>query len=221
MINHIRLILVIILPYLSFAQEKCSCAKDNTDGWHTKKTFLFKNGRTIQLCGYSEKVNNQILYSEFTLTDCKTNNKVGEWNATETCIISFSKDTLLVEKQYMFPIKGTYKSVPFYVVKYYQHNGLINTLESYQTTLVQYSTADIRKALAAFNSASKGNTEVNMKIADQLFCAYLSGSTEAETSFNTFEKRLGPFDGAIAEQWKELKVLYRRYKQQQTILEAK
>lgn len=221
MVSRIILLWTIMIPYLSFAQEKCSCAKDISDRWHTKKTFLFENGQTIQLCGYSENAGNQTLYSEFVLTECKTNKKIGQWDATETCKINFNKDTLSVEKQYIFPIKGTYRSIPFYVVKYYQHNGGINTSNHFQPSLIQYSDTDIRKSITAFKKASNGNNEANMQIADQLFCAYVSGSIEAEACFNKFEKKLGPFDGAIAEQWEELKTLYQRYKKQQTILEAK
>ncbi len=207
----VALIVLMWLPALVYGQQKCACPeKYNNEKSIADKTYRFKSGQVIGLCGFTE--DKGLTYSEFALFNCTTNKIIAEWDATENCTVKFSNDTLKIEELYLFPIKGVYKQVPFYVVKFYYNNASLRKISYYQPSLLKYSNTEINKAIQLFKAGRAANTEENIEIADKLFCAFVSGSIEAEACFLSVKEKLGPFDGAIADLWNSLLNLYKDYK---------
>lgn len=207
----VALIVLIWLPVFAHGQQKCACPENyNYEKPTADKTYKFKNGQVIGLCGFTE--DKGLTYSEFALFNCATNKIIAEWSATATCTVTFSNDTLKIEKLYLFPIKGEYKNIPFRVVKIYFSKGTFKKTSYYQPSLLKYSSAEISNAIKLYKTGKRANTEANIEIADKLFCAFVSGSKEAEVCFLSVKEKLGPFDGAIAELWDSLLDLYKDYK---------
>jgi hypothetical protein len=214
MIRLINLVLLVSLPFVSFAQDKCNCPENYSYKEVSKKIFHFKNGEVFGLCGWTE--DNGTTYSEFAIFNCKSNKIIDEWGAVKTCRVKFNHDTLMVSELFQFPIGKTlqYKDAAFYVHKFYFVANNLKKLSKYNKNVVHYDQSQIQTALTKFKTAKAGNTEKNIEVADMLFCASVSGNKQAEESFKQVPKKLGPFDGHISEEWHSLLDLYLNYKSQ-------
>lgn len=203
-----------LLPILLSGQPKCSCPEPyNYEKNEADKVYQYRNGKTIGLCGYSERQNSYVVYAEFVLVDCFSNKILGEWGANQTCSVIFENDTLIVSELFNFPVGRNFKYMlsPFHNYKFFTTEKDFSKTGFYNTDCVYYNNEQVKISIDKFHRTIKGNTEDNINIAERLFCSYVSGSTEAEHYLKEVPLKLGPFDGAIAEQWNILWDLYLQY----------
>jgi len=79
--------------------------------------------------------------------------------------------------------------------------------------LPKYSPTQIKIVISQYKKLTKqAGGDSTLVVAHRFFWAYVSGSKEAANHLNTFEKRFGPFDGAIAEEFDDLWAAYKLYK---------
>lgn len=206
-----NILLIALLPLLSYGQQTCSCPKEVYNN-QTGKTYQFNNGRTLGICGYYEKG----IYSELALIDCSSKSIIEQWDALQDYKITFANDTLQLSNLYLLPVgkRLVYKQAPFLIYKYYFAGNKLLRTSYYNKAAVLYSNNQISHSLEKYKKAKRGNTEDNVEVADILFCAYVSGSKQAENYLKQLKTKLGPFDGAIAEQWNSIWQLYLQYKTQ-------
>ncbi|WP_276133616.1 hypothetical protein [Polluticoccus soli] len=196
-------------------QQNCICPSGTIIGNVTKpaKTFSF-NGGTIVMCGgYTENGN---VFSEFLLYDCRTEKIIGEWDATQSCTLVKSNDTLIVSTLRNWPIGKNYEfnTVPFYISKLYYEGNTIKELDYYLSNHRRYSDKEIQRVITNYQNYKPGNnSDTTINFAYLLFWSYVSGSKKAEQYLNTLESRCGPFDGAISEEWNEIIMTYAHYKE--------
>lgn len=209
-----------VLPVVLFGQGKCSCPEPyNYEKKGADKVYQYENGKTIGLCGYSERENSHVVYSEFVLFDCVSNKVLGEWGATQTCFVDFDNDTLVVKELKMLPVgkKFAYSHVPLIITKIYHRNKGFSKVSSFNKHIPKYSPAQVNKVLEKYKDLNmlqkRGYYDSIIVISDMLLWSYVSGSKIAEKYLNKVEKSVGPFDGAIAEEWNEIWMLYLYYKE--------
>ncbi|MGC4101197.1 hypothetical protein [Ferruginibacter sp.] len=201
----------------SFAQNKnCNCPENNLGATgKANKVYSFKNGKTIGLCGTVEAGKKDVAYSEFILFQCGKNKILQEWDATETCNILMKNDTLTVQELYGLAInkQQQIKWVPFYITRYYFDSAAIKHTSFFKRDLPKYTTTVIRRILNSYNKLTKQTAGDSILLtAHRLFWAYVSGSQRAGRYLDSFEKKFGPFDGAVAEEYHDLWSTYQLYK---------
>jgi len=210
-------ILFITVGHFAFGQNRsCDCPKnDLSTSVKADKIFTFRNGKSIGLCGYVDTDNKDTSYSEFFLFQCGQTNILNQWDATQICKISKRKDTLIVQELYGLAIDKNMeiKWVPFYITKYYFNDKVLHSTAFFRKDLPKYSPTQIKSVITQYNKLTRqASGDSTLLIAHRLFWAYVSGSKEAANHLNTFEKRFGPFDGAIAEEFHDLWATYKLYK---------
>ncbi len=206
-----------LLQNISFGQTvDCLCRMDNESFVKPLKVFRLTN--SIAVCGSSERKNGKIEYSDFFLQNCSTNQRIGQWDGTQTCTISQIKDTLIVQEFYPIP-NGKLLSVEwraFFVTKYYfKHNQIIDTAY-FRTDLRKYNQHEIQSAIINFKKQqdSISNFDDYLLAINQLFWAYVSGSSVAEQYLIHLEKLYGTFDGGNSEAFDHLIGTFQNYKHQ-------
>jgi hypothetical protein len=208
---------------VSFAQKECSCPKGMLDmeefgGKQANRLFSFSNGKTIGLCGSPDTTENRIEYSTAALFECNTKKIIRDWFGYCTITVEYKPDTIIITNSEWLPVG---KDFGFKMIKvsyekvFYKGNKLIIS-DYYEQSLPKYSSTQINWILNKYKSVKDiyeyRINDSDIAIAYLLFWAYVSGSYEAETYFKQIEKKYGPFDGAIAEQWDDLWGLYLHYK---------
>ncbi len=206
-----------LIVQLSLGQTKnCDCpSKGFNQSGKSDQTFSFKNGRTVGVCGFIEQEGMDTTYSEFILFECGQGQIHKQWDATQSCKISTKNDTLLVHELYVLAIDKNLqnKLVPFYTTKYYFDNSSLCSRSFFRNDLPKYSTTQVETAIKQYGLLTNQTSgDSTLLVAHQLFWAYVSGSKEAAKLLDSFEKRFGPFDGAIAEEFHDLWSTYQRYK---------
>jgi hypothetical protein len=178
------------------------------------RTFQFKNGKKIGLCGFIDTVGKQIIYSEFTVYECGQKNIVKEWDATKECLIEFKKDTLKISELYALPIGTNFSFVrkPFLINKLYYQNNILKDHSYFNPSLKKYSQAEILKVLEAYKKLKKNQKDLIILQAFRLFWAYVSGSKEAENHLINVKTRFGKLDGHNEEDLNSLLNIYSLYK---------
>lgn len=214
-----QLLIILFITAAQFAvgqNNNCNCPKnDFTSSVKPDKIFSFSNGRKIGLCGATEMINNKMAYTEFILFQCGQQKIINQWGATQSCTLLKTKDTLVVNELFGLAIgkNMTIKWVPFQITKYYFSNSALSTSTFFKKDLPKYSKAQVNSVIKQYAQLTKQtNGDTVLLVAHRLFWAYVSGSKEAATLLNNFEKKLGPFDGAIAEEFSDLWATYKIYK---------
>ena len=210
-------LILLIVGHFAFGQSKnCNCPKnDLTAAGKADRIFTFSNGKSIGLCGFIEKDNKDTTYSEFILFQCGQTKILNQWDATQSCRISKTKDTLIIQELYGLAIekKLEVKWVPFYITKYYLDNSALRSTSFFRKDLPKYSPTQIKTVINEYKKLTKqSGGDSTLLIAHRLFWAYVSGSKEAANYLNSFEKRFGPFDGAIVEEFHDLWATYKLYR---------
>lgn len=212
-------ILFLLLPVSAMPQE-CDCPFDNetTPPTQPNKIFSFTNKKTIALCGAYNIKNNDTLYHGFTLRLCDKNELIyGDANdETIPSIIKKINDTLFVKDLAGLSIGKNLTTVwvPFYVHKFFFNNKSIKEVTYYRKDLKKYSATQIKQVLNKYRQLQKPikNYDTLLSISNMLFWGYVSGSKQCEVYLNTIEKKFGPFDGAISEDWNNIFATYEHWK---------
>lgn len=190
-------------------ESDCNCKNAN-------QIFEFKNGSKIALCGKQDEEND---YSEFVISDCKKDSIIENWtnDATVSSKITFINDTLIVEELYGIP-NGKNKEVqwlPFYTKKYYYFQNKLTNSIYYRKNLKKYSLKEIEEVLNDFQKMSDkdDNMDEYLKVVNQLFWAYYSGSQKAEKQLEKLKSKYHKFDGGVSEEFDSYIATYEHYKQ--------
>ena len=208
------------LPFIchiaSGQNKTCNCPENELgEKGRADKIFSFKNGRSIGLCGSMETRDNTVTWSEFILFQCGSATIVSDWDATQSCKISMDKDTLIVQEFYGLALDKDQRiiRVPFYITKYYFTQSSLKTFSYFRKDLPKYRNAEISKVLMSYNRMTrKSEGDSILLTAHKLFWAYVSGSKIAGKYLDGFEKKFGPFDGAVAEEYQDLWATYQHYR---------
>jgi hypothetical protein len=215
--RQLSILILIILGHFAFGQNKnCNCPKnDITATGKADRVFTLSNGNSIGLCGFIDKGNKDTTYSEFILFQCGHTKIFKQWDATQSCKISTTKDTLIIQELYGLAIdeKLEVTWVPFYITKLYFDKSTVRSISYFRKELPKYSTTQIKTVLKQYNGlARQADGDSILLVAHRLFWAYVSGSREAAKHLDDFEKHFGPFDGAIAEEFHHLWATYKLFK---------
>ena len=70
--------------------------------------------------------------------------------------------------------------------------------------LPRYNTGEIAGVLTSFESAHGALSEAKLTLADKLFVATISGSSQARKYLMKFKTKFGVLDGDFAEEYEEL-----------------
>lgn len=202
----------------NFDERKCSCSDRATEN-KPNKVFILKNGLKYSICGYENTEEDGIpnSFSEFTIFDCKKDTILYEWDATQSCYVGFSNDTIFVDELYPIPndINKEVKYLPFYLSKLFYHNNKLNKVSVYRKDLKKYTLSEIDQVIKSFNKnyekSKESNSEEFLKIVNQLFWAYYSGSKKAEEIMDKLCK-VNYGDGGVSEEYGELIGTYEHYK---------
>lgn len=214
------IVLLVFSSILATSQE-CRCPKRgelDTESRLPIKMFSFNNKQKIGVCGYFEVEKNDTIYSEFTVHQCGTTTSIAEWNATQPCKIRNVKDTLLVEELYGLPIGNGFNVIwtTFYINQFFLKNSELNKVTYFRKDLKKYSATQIKQVLNRYKQLQKAITIKNydavLATSNMLFWGYVSGSKQCEVYLNTIEKKFGPFDGAISEEWSDIIATYEHWK---------
>ena len=101
---------------------------------------------------------------------------------------------------------------PFLINRFFYKKNKIARNSYYQTNYHKYTKTEIQKVFALYKDLKKENSEHVIDVADMLFWAYVCGNQDAEKAFTQIEKKFGPFDGAVAEEWDVTLAAYKNYK---------
>ena len=83
----------------------------------------------------------------------------------------------------------------------------------YKKDLTKYTSVEIEKVLKEFKANNKNfSGEKMLLLGHRLFWAYVSGSKLAGQYLEKLDNKFGGFDGAIAEEYKDLIATYQHYK---------
>jgi len=200
------------------ASAQCPCPKMSLEHYGDKpvKVFPLKPDVSVAVCGGVQQKDGRDEYSEFILYTCGQLYSIDSWDGTQTCTITQSKDTLIVQE--LMPVaNGEDMSIQwpeFYVTKYYYTGPQLNRVAYYRKDLQLYTTGQIRQAIAGYRQLHQPIVDYDacLLAMHRLFWAYVSGSEEAGTLLERAERELGPFDGAVAEEYESLIAVYGHYK---------
>jgi hypothetical protein len=187
--------------------QTCNCVPGEMIGLteisHNKR-LIFSNKSQLLICGYSDVNNKDTTYSEFGVYDCSAGIYISKWGATQSCKVSFTKDTLTVSALYLLPIGNdmTLEWIPFYIYDFFYTKEGLQKRTHFNKGIRKYSEIEIKSVIELYNILiiNKNEIELVMSTARKLFWSYVSGSKEAGKLFIGIEAKHGPFDGAIAEE---------------------
>ncbi|MES2704316.1 MAG: hypothetical protein V4649_16865 [Bacteroidota bacterium] len=211
-------ILLLRILSSSVAWAQCDCPGESLMGntGHASIVYRLIGNRDIGICGAFERDGKDTVYSEFCLFECGKSEPIYEWGATESCTIKKKKDTIVIETFEQLPVGKniSFISTPFYVQQFFVTGNELKERKFYKADIRKYSAGEIKEVISKYNrlnSATRNADEI-IVVSKMLFWAYVSGSKEAETYLNTIEKKFGPFDGGISEEWSDLVATYSHWK---------
>lgn len=214
-------ILFLLFAVVGAAQEQCNWVNSEYNLNELPTKIYNLSNQNIGLYGWENNDYSDIketCYSEAVLYNCNSKEILLEWDATQNCSISQIHDTIII-KEYYFLAAGDNMNLvwmPFYIVKFYLENEKIKRDEYFLLSYNHYTERQIKSTIQTYNSTTKDkyprNYEERLLIAYQLQWAYISGSIEAGNLLETFEKKFGPFDGAISEDFNTIYTTYQHIK---------
>jgi len=212
----LRILLTVFLFTFLFAQPgagqirepSCNCPKKgfNATG---KADIIFDlgNGQKIALCGSITKQKKDTFYSEYILFQCGRKEIIDETDYP-SCKITQQGDSLLVTEIKGFPVGKDFEFtyIPFRVEKYFFQEAKLKKTIFYPAVLPKYSAAQIKVVLSQYAKLKlpMDNHDTMLLVAHRLCWAYISGSSAAERCLREMEKKFGPFDGAIKEEFDDI-----------------
>src|ERR1700753_790078 len=102
------ILLIPICGEMSFEQTALSCncptGQNLAHQGAPNKIFYLSNGKSIGLCGDSEKVDQDTIYSEVILYHCGNGGFFRGWNGIKTCRIDQDNDTIVVRHIVSLPL---------------------------------------------------------------------------------------------------------------------
>jgi hypothetical protein len=212
--------LFLLASFIVKAQE-CNCppAINNDNDGKPNMVFRFGNQRQLGICGYVTVEGNDTTYTKFTLFHCTDGTPVKDWSEDKTCKIEKIKDTLFIMDIYGLPVGQNFSTIPrpFYIHKFFFKNGELKEVEYFKKGIVKYSSQQIQDAIIEYKSLPKTSNEQTIHVANMLFCAYISGSKEAEGYFTSIPGKFGPFDGVISQEWDDIFTTYQDWKNMNNI----
>ena len=104
--------------------------------------------------------------------------------------------------------------VPFRGEKYFFRENKLNKVVFYPADLPRYSANQIKTVLSQYAKLTLpiNNHDTMLLVAHRLCWASISGSGAAERHLQEMEKKFGPFDGAIKEEFDDIKGTYLLWK---------
>lgn len=210
-------LLLFMLGSFTYSQvaTDCLCPKKSDLGIFDEAAkpdsiFNFSNNQKILLCGYKEKQDAGAVFSEFILQVCGQDSIIDFWDATQTCRITQQHDSLEVTDLRLLPTgkDRAFITTGWSTEKFYFSKGNLKRVLTINPNIRKYSKAEIRKTLSEFKSLKKDDDA--QKILDlgwRLLIAKISGSDPAAGCLDKFETKFGPFDGAVAEDFNDLKAM--------------
>ena len=172
-------------------------------------TFNFKNGNNIILCGYEDKIDNVLYYSEFILQECRETEPIDFWDATLMCRVFMENEVLKIEQFCNLPV-GKNRDLVFtswYVEELSYKDGKLNRLH-FTKDIRRYSKEEINQTLTEYTLAVReGLLENSENLVAKLFIAALSGNKKANEYFMAFPNTFLT-DGGLSETYKEFLAMY-------------
>ncbi len=187
-------------------ERTCDCPKTQYAGTKADSIFFLHGEKSIVLCGYKNKNNVPVTYSEFILSVCGQENIIDFWDAMQTCQLKVNHDTLLVEELKFLPSGEYFSFQPtVWIIEkiYFVNEKLVRRVEV-NRKIRKYTTKEIQQVLIAFNTAAKGLDDSKMELANKLFIASISDNKKARKYLKDFEHKFGTLDGAFAEEYEDL-----------------
>lgn len=229
----LRFIGIITLVIISFSVVSCQSQTQKSKSSNGKVTssidsqikqqkespdtiFTFKDGSQLAITGYSEMAEGRKVFSEFILTEYKSNELIEGWSAAEQCEISFSNDTLKINQLGLFAVgKGNEFETHAWKLNQYFKVGKEVELSTDFNEKLKLGKAEIESTLKEYESTewqtqiqSKSEySEAKMNLANRLMLAAISGNEKATEYFKEFKTRFKP-DGANAEWYSEMKSIF-------------
>lgn len=215
----------LIFLFISFLQiqiglcqskKKCLCPEnDYTSNTKPGKMFTFSNGQKLGVCGDGEKKSGEIQYNGCVVFECGKTKTIYESDYTTVCTITQNLDTLTIQE--IMPIaNGKNQSIvwtKFYVEKWFYRDNKLKDTNYYRKDVKRYTANEIKKVETAFiNYKKENNFDALLLLSHQLFWAYVSGSKKAGEYLMSLEKKFGPFDGAVSEEYREVLAYFESYK---------
>ena len=215
------ILLMLLIPsfgHVALGQTNVSCncptGQDLAHQGAPEKIFYLSNGNQIGLCGDVEEVNQDTVYSEVILYHCGNEGFFRGWDGIKTCKINQDRDTIVVRRLVALPIGGNMGivSTSFKIEKYYYRGSKFFVRSVYRTDLTKYTLSQIEDVLDQYTKLAPGDYDTILLVERRLFWAYISGSAEAGTYLNSFEKKFGPFTEAKSDEFNEVHDLYWSWK---------
>ncbi len=151
-----------------------------------------------------------VTFSEFVLAVCGQKSVFGFWNATQTCRVRASRDTLTIEQIEIFASArpGIYEPDVWTFEKLYFVNGAVQRRRVANQNLTwRYDANTVRQVLRAYETTEAGSaaTERSLYLAEQLFLATLTGDAKARAYFVGFRQKFPIPNGELSEQYTALR----------------
>jgi hypothetical protein len=205
----------LLYSFAAGAQD-CNCPPgiNNDNDGKPLKIFTFSNKHQVGICGYLTAEENDTSYTQFTLFDCSDGKNIREWNEDKSCKIEKVRDSLFITDIYGLPVGQSFSTIPrpYYVHKFFFRNGALQEVESFKKGVVKYSRQQIDDAIIAYKNLPQNADQETIHVANMLFCAWISGSTEAEGYFASIPGKFGPFDAVISLEWDNIYTIYQDWK---------
>lgn len=205
------------LPANTWAQ--CACPKMSLGhfGSSAVKTFSL-SGHSLGICGNRETVNERDEFNGFILYECGQLYAAKSWGETQTCTIAQEKDTLMVAE--LMPVANDknmqVKWEPLYVTAFFYVGDTLRQKTYFRQDEIRYTPAQVAQVVNDYKKLYKPlkNYDAALLAMHRLFWAYVSGSAEAGQLLEHAAKKLGPFDGAVSEEYDEIISRYELYKRE-------
>jgi hypothetical protein len=202
--------------------EKCAASPFGTPE-AVDTTFYFSNNKQLLLCGFSEKKDEEKVYSEFVLSECGQDTTIDFWGAVDNYKVSFKTDTLQLRKLELLAVgdKRELKEAEWLTEYFYYHGKSLQRIKKLNTR-IKYNQIQIEQTLQEYGntqwftqltSPSDEYREEKMALANRLMLAAISGNQKAEEYFFDFKSKFKP-DGAYADWYNDMERLLKFAKEQ-------
>jgi len=172
-------------------------------------TFSFLNKKSISVCGFYDKDlqdGNGIIISEFNVFDCSSGKSYIEYDATQTCRIKETQNSIVIEELYYLPTGKDWTWELIQIAEQTISSNENEILVSEIKPKIKPIKIDVKVQTEFLDSIKKGqeiNGEWELEIG-KLVATSLSGNENAWSILKDYENYTGEkTDGALAETWKD------------------
>ncbi|WP_420572961.1 hypothetical protein [Kordia sp.] len=188
---------------------KCFNGIGSTKGDKPSLIFKFLNGSSVNVCGYYDKEiqeDKNLIMSEFNIFDCLTGKSYVEYDATQTCRIKETENSLIIEELRYLPSGENWSWELIQIAEQKVSSNTTEIIVSEITPKIKTIRIDPKTQADFLNSIKKGqgiSDEWELEIG-KLVVVALSGNESAWNILKDYENYTGETtDGAVAETWKE------------------